>query len=132
MPSAPSLPTNVASGGTTSGHKSHTDTVHGVVNSAYKATIGATRTAGFTVAQSDSGEVIPVDSSSAAAVTVPSRDAGTTVEVVRKGSGAVTFTASGVTFLKPDGSTAAARVQGSSVALLWLTTTEVLMSGDLA
>jgi len=132
MPADPSLPTNIAAGGTTTGHKAHTDTVHGVINSAYKATIGTTKTADFTVAQSNSGEVVPVNSSSAVVATVPSLAAGTVVELIRQGSGALTLTASGVTFLQPTGSSAAARVQGSSIALLWLTTTLVLVSGDLA
>jgi hypothetical protein len=131
MPTDPSLPTDVGTG-TLSGHFSHTNTVHGVVNAAYKATIGTTQTTGFTVAQSNSGEVIPVNSGSSVAATVPVLAVGTSVELIRQGAGALTLTASGTTFLLPAGATAAARVQGSSIALLWLTTTSVLVSGDLA
>lgn len=131
MPNDPTLPTNVEATSPTIGHKSNTDVVHGVINSAYKATIGTTRTASFTIAQSDSGEVIPCNSASTIDVTVPSRAVGTSVELIRQGAGALTVTASGVTFLLPTGATAAARVQGSSITLLWLTTTLVSVGGDL-
>lgn len=131
MPAAPTLPTNIASGGTTTGHKAHSDTAHGVINAIYLATIGTARTADFTLAQADSGEVIRVNSASAVAATVPSLAAGSSVELVRMNTGAVTLTASGTTLRVPTGSSASARVQYSSISLLWLTTTEVLVGGDL-
>lgn len=131
MPAAPNLPTNVAAGGTTTGHKTHTDTVHGVVNNAYKATVPSAETGNFSLAQADSGEIIRVNSASSVAVTVPSLEQGTSVELVRMGAGAVTLTASGTTLRPPTGTPATPRVQYSSIALLWLTSTEVLVSGDL-
>jgi hypothetical protein len=132
MPADPTLPTNIAAGGTTTGHKAHTDTLHSVVNGAYRAILPTAKTADFTLAQSDSGEVIRVNSSSSVAVTVPSLAVGTVVELVRMGTGAVTLTASGTTLRYPSGATPSPRLQYSSIALLWLTTTEVLVSGDLA
>jgi hypothetical protein len=47
------------------------------------------------------------------------------------GAGAVTLTASGTVLNVPPGSTATPRVQWSTLGLLWLTTTSVLVSGDL-
>jgi hypothetical protein len=131
MPTNPTLPTDVGSG-TLTGHFSHTNVVHGVVNATYTANIGTTETTGFTVAQSHSGEVKPVNSGSSVAATVPVLAVGTSVELIRQGAGALTLTASGTTFLQASGTTAAARVQGSSIQLLWLTTTLVFLSGDLA
>lgn len=130
MPTAPSLPTTITAGATT-GHVTHSQTVHGVVNNIYKASIGTTQTAAFALAQSNSGEVIPVSSASSVAVTVPVLEAGTSVELVRLGAGSVTLTASGTTFTGPTGATLTPRVQGSAISLLWLTTTSVLVSGDL-
>ena len=113
MPAAPNLPTNVAAGGTTTGHKTHTDTVHGVVNNAYKATVPSAETGNFSLAQADSGEIIRVNSASSVAVTVPSLEQGTSVELVRMGAGAVTLTASGTTLRPPTGTPATPRVQYS-------------------
>lgn len=126
MPAAPALPTTVAAGNT--GHVGHTNTVHGVINAIYLASIGATRTGAFTIAQSDSGDVIPMNNSSSVPVTVPSRAAGTTVELVRTNA-TFTLAASGTTFIPAAGGTP--RAVGSSVSLLWLTTTSVLVGGDL-
>jgi hypothetical protein len=131
MPTNPTLPTDVGSG-TLTGHFSHTNVVHGIVNTTYTANIGTTETSNFTIAQSNSGEVKPVNSASSVAATVPVLAVGTSVELIRQGAGALTLTASGTTFLLPSGASAAARVQGSSVQLLWLTTSSVLVSGDLA
>jgi hypothetical protein len=130
VPAAPTLPTTITAGVTT-GHVTDSQTVHTVVNSIYKASIGTTRTGSFTAAQSDSGDVIPVNAGTAVAVTVPSLQAGTSIELVRLGAGAVTLTASGVTLVVPTGATATPRVVGSTISLLWLTTTSVLVGGDL-
>lgn len=129
MPAAPTLSTSIAAGGT--GHVADTNTVHGVVNSIYKASVGTTRTAAYTLVQGNSGEIIPVNSASSVAITVPVLEAGTSIELLRLGAGAVTLTLSGVTTVVPTGSTAAPRVQGSTISLLWLTTTSVLVGGDL-
>ncbi len=129
MPAAPTLSTSIAAGGT--GHVTDTNTVHGVVNAIYKASIGTTRTAAYTLTQANSGELIPVNSASSVAITVPVLEAGTSIELLRQGAGAVTLTASGTTFIVPTGSTATPRVTGSTLSLLWLTTTSVLVGGDL-
>jgi hypothetical protein len=131
VPAAPTQPTNIVAGGTTSGHKAHSDTVHGVVNGIYKASVPSAQTGNFTIAQSQSGEVIRANSASTITVTVPTLEVGTSVELVRMGVGAVSLSASGTTLRFPSGSTAAPRLQYSSISLLWLTTTEVLVSGDL-
>lgn len=130
MPAALTLPTNVVVG--TPGLVTNSNAVHGVINSIYKASIGTTRTAAYTLTQANSGELIPVNSASSVAITVPVLEAGTSIELLRQGAGAVTLTASGVTFLTPTGATASPRVQGSTLSLLWLTTTSVLVGGDLA
>lgn len=130
MPAAPTLSTTVAAGN--AGHINDTNTVHAVVNSIYKADIGTTQTAAYTLAQSNSGELIPVNSASSVAITVPSLAVGTNIELLRQGAGAVTLTASGVTLLVPTGATATPRVQNSTISLLWLTSTSVLVGGDLS
>jgi hypothetical protein len=130
MPASPTLPTTITAG-TTTGHATDSVIVNTIVNSIYLATIGTTRTAAYTLVQANSGELIPVNSASAVVITVPVLVAGTSIELFRQGAGAVTLTASGVTFTVPTGATAAPRVQGSTMSLLWLTTTTVLVSGDL-
>jgi hypothetical protein len=105
--------------------------LNGVANAIYKATIGTTRTAAFTLTQAHSGEVIPVNSASSVPITVPVLEQGTSIEIVRLGAGAVTLTLSGTALVIPTGSAATPRVQGSTLGLLWLTTTSVLVSGDL-
>lgn len=129
MPAAPTLSTSIAAGGT--GHIADTNTVHAVVNSIYLASIGTTRTTAYTLVQANSGELIPVNSASSVTITVPSLAVGTSIELLRQGAGAVSLTASGVTLVVPTGATASPRVQGSTLSLLWLTTTSVLVGGDL-
>lgn len=129
MPAAPTLSTSVAAGVT--GHVSDTNTVHSVINSIYLASIGTTQTTAYTLVQANSGELIPVNSASSVAITVPVLAAGTSIELYRMGAGAVTLTASGTTLTGPSGATLTPRVQGSTISLLWLTTTSVLVSGDL-
>lgn len=129
MPTSPNLSTARAAGST--GHLTDTNTVHGIVNNIYKVTVGTTRTAAFTVAQTNSGETAAVNVSSSVAITVPSLEQGTVMEFVQTGTAGFTLTASGVSFVVPTGATATPRVQGSVVSLLWLTTTSVLVGGDL-
>jgi hypothetical protein len=129
MPAAPSLPTTLTAG--TTGHVGHSNTVHGVVNNIYLASIGTTLTAASTLTQAQSGELVPVNSASSVAITVPSLAVGTSIELYRQGAGAVTLTASGTTLVGPSGATLAPRVQGSVISLLWLTTTSVLVGGDV-
>ena len=133
MPAAPILPTTITAGAT--GHIADSDTVHGVINNVYLATIGGTHTTPFTLVQADSGEFIPVNSGSSVAVTVPSLAVGTSIELYRMGAGTVTLTAgSGVLFANPDGSTLPLqpRMPGSSISLLWRLATVVVVGGDLA
>lgn len=129
MPAAPTLSTSIISGA--GGHIANTNTVHGVIDAIYLATIGGTHTTAFTLVQADSGELIPVNSASAVQVTVPVLAVGTSVEILRQGAGAVTLTASGTTLTGPAGATLTPRVQGSFISLLWLTTTDVRVGGDL-
>lgn len=130
MPTAPSLPTTITAG-TTVGHAGHTQTVHAVVNSAYRVTVGTTRTASFTLAASDCGELIPINTASAVAVTLPVLTAGHATQFVRQGAGAVTFTAVGTTIVKATDVSASLRIQGSVATAVYLTSTLVLLSGDL-
>lgn len=129
MPLDPTLPTNLTTNST--GRISDTNTAYGIINKFYKALVGSTKTSSFTVAQSNSGEVIPIDSSSDVMVTVPSLQVGTCIEFVRLGTGGLTFNASGVNFVMPLDVIATARARGSSATLLWLSSTSVLVQGDL-
>jgi hypothetical protein len=129
MPAAPTLPTTLTAGAT--GHVNDSNTVHTITNAIYLATIGGTHTTALTLAQADSGEIIPINSASSVAVTVPVLAAGTSIELFRMGAGAVTLTTSGTTLVVPTGRTATPSVQGSTISLLWLTTTSVLVGGDL-
>jgi len=129
MPASPNLSTSrtVGSADPPGDHNA----VATVLNSIYKATIGTTRTGAYTLVQSNSGEIIPVNSASSVAITVPVLEVGTSVELYRMGAGAVTLTTSGTTLTGPAGATLTPRVQGSTISLLWLTTTSVLVGGDL-
>lgn len=129
MPAAPTLPTTITAGNT--GHVSDSNTVHAVVNSIYLASVGSTKTTAYTLLQANSGEIIPINSASSVAITVPVLVVGTSIELYRMGAGAVTLTASGTTLVGPTGATLTPRVQGSVISLLWLTTTSVLVGGDL-
>lgn len=129
MPAAPTLATNIIAGGT--GHITDSNTVHGVIDAIYLSSIGTTRSTAYTLTQANSGEIIPVSSASSVAITVPVLAAGTSIELVRLGAGAVTLTTSGTTLTFPTGATATPRVQGSTISLVWLTTTSVLVGGDL-
>lgn len=129
MPDAPALSTVITQGST--GHVADTNTVHAVANNIYKTAIGATRTASFTLAQTNSGEFIPINSTAALTVTAPVLEQGTNIELYRQSSGPITLNSSGVTFEYPAGSSPSPRAQGSSITLLWRTTTVVYVSGDL-
>ena len=130
MPVAPTLSTSIIAGD--AGHVAASNTVHTIVDRIYLATIGGTHVTAFALAQADSGEIIPINSASAVAVTVPVLAVGTSIELFRMGAGAVTLTVSGTTLTVPAGATAAPRVQGSVISLLWLTTTSVLVGGDVS
>jgi hypothetical protein len=130
MPAAPTLSTSITAGGT--GHVADSNAVHTVVNNIYLASVGLTKTTAYTLTQADSGEVISVNSASSVAITVPVLAAGTSIELLRYGTGAVTLTVSGTTLRVPVGATATPRVQYSTISLLWRTTTEVIVGGDLS
>jgi hypothetical protein len=127
MPANPSRPTNrtVGSADPPADHNA----LAVIINDIYKLAVGTTRTANYTATQSDQGSCSRVDSASSVAVTVPSLEAGTIMQFGRKGAGALTFTASGVTFV-PAGPHSA-RITGSIVTLWWATAAEVWVSGDL-
>lgn len=129
MPAAPTLSTTIVAGAT--GHISDSNIAYGVINTIYLSAIGSTKTTAYTLTQANSGELIPVNSASSVTITVPVLAAGTSIELLRMGAGTVTLTASGTTLTVPTGSTAVPRVQGSTISLLWLTTTSVLVGGDL-
>ena len=127
MPAAPILSTTIAAGAT--GHVAASNTVHGIIDNIYLATIGGTHTTAVTLAQADSGEFIPINSTSTVVVTVPANlSVGTSIEIYRQNTGAVTLTASGVTFECPG--TPAPRAQYSTISLLWRTATIVVVGGD--
>lgn len=129
MPTPPLLPTDVSDG--EPGHVAHANIVHRVVNGVYKAVIADTLSTDHRLTPSNSGEVLPVNSSSAVVITAPPLESGSTIEVLRLGAGAVTIRAVGVASIVPDESFAGARARGSSISLLWLTETSVLAGGDL-
>lgn len=136
MPTPTSLPTNIAAGGTTVGHKAHSDTVHGLVNQ-WTTTPQSTKTTSYTLVLSDAGEVVEMNSASATTLTVPPNASvafavGTTVEVYRMGAGTVTLVAgSGVTLTVPSGAPLTLRVQGSTVGIRKRAVNEWVVSGDL-
>lgn len=96
------------------------------------ASVQTAKTTAYTLVQGDSGSFIPVNSASSVAITVPVLTQGSSVELLRQGAGAVTLTASGTTLTGPTGATLQPRVTGSSLSLLWLSTTDVRVFGDLA
>lgn len=107
------------------------DSAQAAVSSPNLVAVGTTKTTAYTLVQGNTGELLPVNSAVSVAVTVPTLAVGTSVELLRQGGGEVTLTVSGTTLLVPTGSTATPRVQGSTISLLWLTTTLVLVGGDL-
>lgn len=137
MPTPTSLPTDINAGGTTAGHKTHSDTIHTLINQ-WTTTPQSTKTGSYTLVLSDSGEVIEMNSASATTVTVPPNatvafPVGTIVEVYRMGAGTVTLVAgAGVTLTVPSGSPLTLRVQGSTAGLRKRATNEWVVSGDIA
>jgi len=93
--------------------------------------LGTDQTGNFTVTQAMSSQVIKINSASSVAVTLPVLKAGTTVKLVRWGAGAVTLATSGTTLFKPSANSASPRAQYSAIQLDWLTTTDVLETGDM-
>lgn len=140
MPTPLTLPTNIAAGGTTSGHKAHSDTAYGALNTITTGTYQQTKTASYTLVLSDAGEVIEMNSASATTLTVPPNSSvafpagtpGTVIEVYRMGAGTVTLVpGAGVTLTVPTGSPLTLRVQGSTASLRKRATNEWVVSGDI-
>lgn len=117
--------TFIQSGSTIDGN---TITINGVV----QGTVQTPKTGAYTLLQSDSGDIVPINSASSVAVTVPVLATGSSIEIMRMGAGAVTLTASGTTLTGPTGAVLTPRVQGSFISLLWISTTDVRVSGDLS
>lgn len=131
MPAAPNLPTSITAG-STPGHAADHTTIALLLNGLYLASIGGTKTTAYTLTQADSGDILSINSASSVAITVPVLAVGTHIELLRYGVGAVTLTAAGTTLRVPVGATASPRVQYSIISLLWRTTAEVIVGGDLA
>lgn len=129
MPASPGLPETLVEGNT--GHVDHTNTVHNFINNTFRAVMGTAVTTDYTLTQANSGEIIPVDSTSTVTITCPVLLAGTSIELWRRGTGAVTVAASGTSFYGPVDTTPAPRVQGSVISLLWVETSGILIGGDV-
>jgi hypothetical protein len=127
MPVAPNLSTSITAGW--AGHVADTNVVHGVVNRIYQQPIGTTRTTSFALAIANSGELIPVNSTSPVVITVPALAAGMWVRIQRVGTGTVSFLPSGVAILVPEGHSSAPEAQNSVVELVWTAATTVLARG---
>jgi len=127
MPAAPTLSTTIAANDV--GHIAASNTVHGIIDNIYLATIDPTpKTTAYTLLQADSGEFVPINVSSSVAITVPIFTVGTSIELYQMGTAGFTLTASGVTFECPGTPTPRARY--STISLLWRTTTIVVVGGD--
>ena len=87
---------------------------------------------GFTVGSDDAGDVVEIDSSSARTVTVGSNalgGPGKMVAVLRRGTGSVTFSASGTT-IRTKGGLAITQQHGAAV-LIQLSSSEFQLVGDV-
>jgi hypothetical protein len=93
--------------------------------------IGTDQTANFTITQSMSSQVIRVNSSSTVTVTLPVLKAGTNFSLIRWGTGAVNIAVTGTTVFRPSGASASPRAQYSEVQFKYLTTTDILETGDM-
>lgn len=92
---------------------------------------GAEETGNFTITQLMSSQTKKVNSGSTVTVTVPVLKQGTTLKLIRWGAGAVSLAASGTTLRLPSGNSAAPRLQYSAIQLDWISTTDVLITGDM-
>ena len=97
-----------------------------------------TQTTAYTLALTDAGKLVELNSGSALTLTVPPNSSvafpvGTVIEVGRLGTGSVTLVAGvGVTLRVPAGSTLALRAQYSTAGLRKRAADEWVVSGDLA
>lgn len=136
----PGLPTNVSSGG--SGHVSHTNTVHALVNlldtvtGQPLATVENTQTSSYTLVAGDALKTVEMNSASANNLTIPPNSSvafgvGTVVYVRQYGAGNTTLVAgSGVTIRSRGG---ALRMAGqyAEAMLTKRATDEWVLSGDV-
>lgn len=96
------------------------------------ATINAT-TAGFSVVPAHAGQIIPIDSASPSTITVTADCLGANGKAmlaIRRGAGAVTFSASGVTLRSPGAGTSIT-VQHGKAALIQMSSTEFDLAGNV-
>lgn len=134
MPTPTSLPTGITAG--TSGHVSHSNTVHDWINKLTQVT-ASTKTVSYVLVLSDAGECVEMNSGSATTLTVPPNSSvgfaiGTVIEAYRMGAGTVTLTAgAGVTLTVPSGSPLTIRAQGSSCSIRKRATDEWVVTGDV-
>lgn len=134
MPTPPSLPTNINAGGTTAGHKSHSDTVHGLVNTMLTAIVLSTKTVSYTAVLADAGQLTEFNSASALTFTIPANvfPVGTWLDVARIGAGTLTIVAgASVTIRVPTGTPLTLRAQYSTASLYCRAANEFVASGDL-
>jgi hypothetical protein len=95
-------------------------------------TVPAVKTAAYTAVQADNNTTIVFNSSSALAITLPTLAAGTSFTVAQRGTGKVTWTASGTTVTPyPSGTTGSAGA-GAQMTFYYDTTTTILVGGALA
>jgi hypothetical protein len=129
VPTPASLPTSIAAGNT--GHVTHTNTVHRLLN-ALSIVPASKKTAAYTFALSDCGEVVEVNASRGVTITVPANvfPAGAIVALNQYGRGTITVAAgSGLTLRTASSLTT--RTQYSEVSIRFRSTTEAILSGDL-
>lgn len=113
----------------TTGHDDHHVDIHRLLNNNISS-----QTASYTLALTDFGKVVELNSASAVNLTVPPNSTvafpvGTTVEVCQVGAGVVTVVqGAGVTVRTPG--TLILRAQWSSVALRKRATDEWVLAGD--
>lgn len=94
--------------------------------------VAAAKTAAYTALQSDNNCTIVFNSSSALAITLPVLAAGTSFTVAQRGTGKVTWTASGTTVTAyPSGSTGTAGA-GAQMTFYYDTTTTILVGGAIS
>lgn len=117
-----------ASGNTTlSGNLSGTTSSSTISNF---ASVMNDQNTGFTLANSDNGKIITINSSSSSTITVPSLTVGFNCMIVQKGSGQITLAASGVTINNRYGFTKTAG-QYSMITLVCIASGVYIASGDM-
>ena len=88
------------------------------------------QTSNYTLTNSDNGEIVIINSSSATTITVPSLSVGFNCLIVQRGTGQITVTGSGVTINNRYGFTKTAG-QHSIMTLVCIATGVFIASGDM-